>query len=89
MFTQAQKAIQLARNHVADNAKMESSARICLADAINLFDRDEYRDAIGRAMRSLSFSVGIHHSDFQKVVDMNDKAREAEESAAYEKANDI
>jgi hypothetical protein len=53
----ANKAIRLARKHIG--GAMESSARLCLADAINLFDSGDVDFAHHRALKSLAYSVGI------------------------------
>jgi hypothetical protein len=47
---------------------MESSARLCLADAISLFDAGNEEAAKARAIDSLRFSVGIFHADYQKAA---------------------
>jgi hypothetical protein len=64
----ANQVIVLARRHVNNGAEMESSARLCLADAIRLFDDGDHEAARARALRSLSFSVGIFHADFIKAA---------------------
>jgi hypothetical protein len=46
---------------------MESSSRLCLADAVSLYDKGEYAYACKRALDSLSYSVGIFHPDYQKA----------------------
>ena len=59
----------LARKHLGTSA-MDSSARLCLTDAIRLMDRDEpnYDAARHRALRSLASSVGILHADYQRAA---------------------
>lgn len=59
----------LARKHLGTGA-MDSSARLCLCDAIQLMDRDEpdYDAAWERALRSLAYSVGIWHKDYRRAV---------------------
>ena len=64
MSTTVAKAIQLARKHVGNGAVMDSSARVCLADAVALFDAGKLADARQRAVDSLRFSVGEFHEDF-------------------------
>jgi hypothetical protein len=62
------KAIILARKHVGNGASMESSARLCLADAINLQADGDYTNAKQRALKSLAYSVGVFHADYRKVA---------------------
>lgn len=57
--------LALARKNLGGD--MESSARLCLADAVSLYDKGEYAYACNRALDSLSYSVGIFHSDYQKA----------------------
>ena len=56
----------LARKHVG--GPMESSARICLADAVALQDAGDYEAARVRAIKSLAYSVGILHPDYQRAA---------------------
>lgn len=58
------QVLTLARRHVANGAAMESSARLCLADAVALHDAGDLAGARCAAVRSLRFSVGIAHADF-------------------------
>lgn len=62
----AQQAIILARKNLGGD--MESSARFCLADAVRLYDEGKYDYAKQWAIRSLSYSVGIFHADYQKAA---------------------
>ena len=48
--------------------QMESSARLCLADAIALYDAGNYDAAKVRALKSLSYSVGIFHPAYRKAA---------------------
>jgi uncharacterized protein (UPF0332 family) len=57
--------LALARKHLGGD--METSARLCLADAVKLYDEGEYEYAKKRALASLSYSVGIFHADYQKA----------------------
>ena len=59
--------IQLARNHVGNGAAMESSARLCLADAIRHHDEGNYHRANVHALKSLAYSIGIAHADYRKA----------------------
>jgi hypothetical protein len=47
---------------------MESSARLCLADAIELQERGMLDYARTRALKSLCYSVGIFHPDYRKAA---------------------
>jgi hypothetical protein len=61
-----EKAIILARKNIG--GVMESSARLCLEDAIRLRDEGKYDYAKQWAIRSLSYSVGIFHPDYKKAT---------------------
>jgi hypothetical protein len=63
----ATKAITLARKHITEGS-MESSARLCLADAIRQFDAGNYQAAQMWAQKSLAYSVGVFHPDYRKTV---------------------
>lgn len=69
MTTQAKanKAIVLARKHVGNGAQMESSARLCLADAIVEFDKGKLDNAHMWALKSLKYSVGVFHADYRSA----------------------
>lgn len=56
----------LARKHLGGD--MESSARLCLQDAISLRDEGEFKYAYARAVDSLAYSVGIFNPDYQRAV---------------------
>lgn len=62
------EVITLARKHVANTSENEQSARICLADAVYLYDKGDYEYAKVRALKSLAYSVGILHPDYQKAA---------------------
>jgi hypothetical protein len=47
---------------------MESSARLCLADAIRLYDDGQYDEARARALKSLKYSIGILADDYKRAV---------------------
>ena len=57
--------ITLARKHLANNPATEGSARWCLADAIAA--QDGKQDGLARmwALRSMAYSIGGMHSDYQ------------------------
>lgn len=59
--------IRLARKHVDNAAPMHSSAVLCLSDALRLYEAGDYVHARKRALRSLAYSVGILHSDYQRA----------------------
>jgi len=63
----ADKVIILARKHVGNGAAMESSARLCLSDAVALYDAGKLDDAKVRALKSLAYSVGINHADYRRA----------------------
>ena len=63
----ANKTIILARKHLA-NAIQESSARLCLADAVAAYDRGDLVAAKTWAKKSLAYSVGILHADYQRAI---------------------
>lgn len=58
--------IRLARKNLGGT--MESSARACLADAINLHDAGALDAAKARALKSLAYSVGMFHPDYKKAA---------------------
>jgi hypothetical protein len=60
--------ITLARKHVGNGAAMESSARLCLEDAVKLQAQGKLEDAKRRAVKSLGYSVGIFHADHQRAT---------------------
>jgi hypothetical protein len=55
----------LARKHLGGS--MESSALLCLTQAIEHRDAGAYDLARQWAIRSLSYSVGILHPDYQRA----------------------
>lgn len=61
-----QKTITLARKHLG--GEMESSARLCLADAIALADAGNDAAAKARALKSLAYSVGMNHADYVRAA---------------------
>jgi hypothetical protein len=67
MIAKTNKAIVLARKHIAANSANESSARFCLNDALRAVEREDYRAAHMWALKSLAYSVGIFHADYKGV----------------------
>jgi hypothetical protein len=63
-----QRTINLARRHIGKGAAMESSARLCLEDAVRLYDAGNYPAARARAIRSMGYTIGILHPDYIKAV---------------------
>jgi hypothetical protein len=61
-----QNIIILARKHLGTGV-MDSSARLCLADAIKLYDDGDLPSAKARALKSLAYSVGMFHADYRKA----------------------
>lgn len=59
--------IALARKHVGNGAAMDSSARLCLSDAIANLEEGNYSGAQRRALDSLRYSVGIFHADYKRA----------------------
>ena len=60
------EVIALARKHLGGG--MESSARICLSDAVNLLDGGDLFSAKERALKSLAYSVGVCHPDYARAL---------------------
>lgn len=67
--------IRSARQHVRNGAAMESSARLCLADAVRLYDAEDLDGARAMAVRSLKYSVGILSPVYRAALP-NDTVRE-------------
>lgn len=65
--TQAAYAVNLARIHADNPVDMHSSAKLCLSDAVTLFENGEYQYAMGWAYRSLLYSVGAFHHDCREI----------------------
>ncbi len=59
--------IELARKHVG-TGNMVDSARVCLSDAVEMSNRGNLELAKVRAVKSLAYSVGILHADYQRAV---------------------
>ena len=61
------KALILARKHIGNGAVMETSARACLADAVEQYDAGNYDSAKMWALKSLEYSGGIFHADYMRA----------------------
>lgn len=66
MINQVEKAIRLARKHVHEG-EMNTSVRLCLAEALEAQEREDYQAALMWARKSLSYSVGIRHPDYKSA----------------------
>jgi hypothetical protein len=60
------QVITLARKHLGAGS-MESSARLCLSDAVVLAGKGDLTNAKARALKSIQYSVGIFHKDYQRA----------------------
>lgn len=61
--------ITLAKKHVNNGAVMRTSAQLCLDDAIRCIDKGMLDSAKMWAIKSLGYSVGIFHPDYQAAID--------------------
>ena len=61
------EVIALAKAHLHE-AQMLTSAALCLNDAEILLLAGDHRFARSRAQKSLKYSVGIFHPDYQRTV---------------------
>lgn len=57
--------LALARKHIGGD--MESSARLCLAEAVNAETRGDFDAAVMWARKSLAYSVGVFHAAYTKA----------------------
>lgn len=60
------QVIILARKHLG-TGEMNSSARLCLSEAIRYQERGELDYAKERAIKSLAYSVGMFHPDYKRA----------------------
>lgn len=60
--------IRRARFNIKENSAMQSSALLCLQDAIKLINEGKYDYALNRAIESLKYSVGIFGKDYKDAV---------------------
>jgi len=63
----AAKVVTLARRHIAADVVQEQQARAHLSNAVSALDDGEYDDAKRHALKSLSYSVGIHGSIYKRA----------------------
>jgi hypothetical protein len=64
----AHQTIILARKYVMQGeAPMQSSAELCLSDAVKLYDNGALDRAKDRAIKSLAYTVGISHPDYARA----------------------
>lgn len=61
------EVLALAEQNLAANLGHVSSARVCYHDAQHLYAIGDDDAARTRALRSLSYSVGVFHSDYEKA----------------------
>jgi hypothetical protein len=61
------EVVNLARKHVGNGAEMESSARLCLSDAVECCNKGAFESAKRHAIKSLAYSVGIFHADYKRA----------------------
>ena len=62
--------IELAKKNIDNGASMQSSAKLCLDDALNLLKLGGCEDVVRiRAIKSLKYSVGIFHPDYQAAIE--------------------
>jgi hypothetical protein len=64
--TAALAAIEIAERHAARSP----SAALCLADARVCLAVGEDRYALRRAVKSLAYSVGMEHADYQQAAEL-------------------
>lgn len=68
---QAAFAILRAQAHAKNGAAMQSSAELNLADANTAMANGNFDGACRFALRSLSYSVGVFHTDYKAVANGN------------------
>ena len=64
-MTTTDYVIRRARLNINAKHAMDSSARLCLSDAVALANNGDYDGARIRALKSIAYSVGILHPDYQ------------------------
>ena len=63
----ADSIIRIARKHLG-SGQMESSARLCLSDALALHEIGDLGASRMCALKSLAYSVGTLHPDYQAAA---------------------
>ena len=61
------EAIEIAEKHIG-SGNMQSSAILCLTDAKSLQAKGEEEFSKRRALNSVAYSVGIFHSDYDRIL---------------------
>lgn len=63
-----QECLMLARRNLG-KGDMDSSARFCLSEALKAYDeRNDWESCRMWCLKSLSYSVGIFHSDYKRAI---------------------
>jgi len=75
------EVLQIAESHIGKGA-MVSSAKLALGDAKRLAEAGETEPALTRALMSLSYSVGVFHSDYTRILTLVRRAERAGRSGA-------
>lgn len=65
-MTNISNTLARCRHHLG-KGDMESSARLCLAEAVKAHDDGNYAAAWTWAAKCLKYSVGIFHKDYQQA----------------------
>lgn len=60
-----EQILDLAKKHAHNGAVMQSSAVLCLETAEQHYDYGRYSSAEVWAIKSLAYSVGVFHPDYQ------------------------
>jgi len=68
LYAASDRAINLASRHIQNDAAMQSSAVLCLKDAVKLANSGDYKSAKIRALKSLRYSVGVFHPDYADAL---------------------
>lgn len=71
----ASKIIELAANVVNVPSDMQSSAKLCLDDARNLLAAGRPEPATFRALKSISYSVGVFSPVYQEAAKILDSQK--------------
>jgi len=59
-----QQILDLARHHADNGAEMQTSADLCITEALEAWHEGKWNTAKQWALKSLSHSVGVLHSDY-------------------------